>query len=324
MAMIGNTAFASVGANVFSTTNGGATWTPGNGFIERNGGQGLTGSFKLATNGSNIHAVGFDVFTSANTGVLWRKVTTNIQNWLVQALTTNGSTLYAAGFIMPSTASTNIPNKVWMSTNNGSTWTQIFDTNFAITSIAASGENIYVGTNGALYLSKNGGVTWANVSNGIDRNIESIVIKDKTVFVATNLNIYYSKNDGITWRSAREGLPIRTSAYELNVGGNYLFAGTSTGIFRRPLSEFISTHIKENKEEFNCSISPNPASNLLTIKVSDNLIGKKYTINNILGETIKADILTNNSTELNVNNLANGIYFLHLIGTNKTVKFVKE
>jgi Secretion system C-terminal sorting domain len=90
------------------------------------------------------------------------------------------------------------------------------------------------------------------------------------------------------------------------------------------LAELITVGTKENQAILNCAISPNPVSNALIVNCSNELVGKKYTILNVLGEAISTDFLTNNATQIDVNQLANGLYFFNVNGTCKTLKFVKE
>jgi hypothetical protein len=73
-----------------------------------------------------------------------------------------------------------------------------------------------------------------------------------------------------------------------------------------------------------CVVSPNPVSNTLIINCSDGLIGKKIRIDNILGETVLTHTLTGNTTELPVHSLTKGVYILQILGTSKTIKFVKQ
>jgi photosystem II stability/assembly factor-like uncharacterized protein len=328
LAMVGNTAFTSALGKVYSTTNNGTTWAESSTGLTGLGGGGITilPSFILLSNGSNLYAGGYGVFSSTNNGTLWTKGINSIQYWSITALASNGSTIYAAGYdpLGDTTTQGNVRFGVFSSTDNGGTWNQILTTDYSIICLSANGRNIYAGTDNGLFLSQNNGNSWTEVNIGVTSPfINSIATKDNTVFVASD-RIYYSTNNGQNWRPASEGLPTRTGVSKLVVSGNYLFAGANIGIFRRPLNEFISVGIKNNNDELSYSIFPNPVSNTLIINCSEALIGKNYSIKNILGETIQAAILSNNSTQLNVQNFANGIYFLNLIGTNKTVKFVKE
>jgi hypothetical protein len=83
------------------------------------------------------------------------------------------------------------------------------------------------------------------------------------------------------------------------------------------------TAIEQNEADITYMLSPNPVANTLTINCSDALIGKSFEITNILSESFLTHTITDNATELSVHSLPKGIYFLHLVGTSKTIKFVK-
>jgi Secretion system C-terminal sorting domain len=247
--------------------------------------------------------------------------------WRLTSLNRSGDKLFASGYLFKVENGLFLTNYgAFLSTDNGVNWTRILTSANIVGTVLSVGTKLIASTyDGGIIVSNDNGGTWTASNNGLTN------LKTNSLFKYENLlftkaykgGISYSNDNGTTWRSANEGLPTK-SVYKIQVSGNFLLVGTDMGIFRRPLSEFSTVGVKENKEDFNCTVFPNPTSNSLIINASDNLIGKKYAIINILGKTLKANILTNNSTELNVQNLSNGIYFLHVIGTNKTVKFVKE
>ena len=77
-----------------------------------------------------------------------------------------------------------------------------------------------------------------------------------------------------------------------------------------------SNHFSNNK----LSISPNPASNYLT--VSEETTAKQYEIYNVLGAKISEGSFIN-SNQINVENLKNGVYLLKVDNYN-AIKFIKQ
>lgn len=71
-------------------------------------------------------------------------------------------------------------------------------------------------------------------------------------------------------------------------------------------------------------IYPNPVKDILKIKVLDNREVEKILITDIVGKTVVKS--TNNSTEIDVNNLKKGIYFIQIHSKKgiATTKFLKE
>lgn len=71
------------------------------------------------------------------------------------------------------------------------------------------------------------------------------------------------------------------------------------------------------------SLYPNPTNGFLTIKGQfDNL--EKFTIHNLLGQSVQNGIITGNETSINVSDLSNGVYFIKIGNSSKTYKFIKE
>ena len=75
--------------------------------------------------------------------------------------------------------------------------------------------------------------------------------------------------------------------------------------------------------ENNVSIYPNPAQDYIMVKnnFSEN---QTVVIYNVAGQTIMKQEINQNENRLDVAQLANGIYFVHLPETNTTLKWVKE
>jgi ribosomal protein S11 len=114
-------------------------------------------------------------------------------------------------------------NGVYKSTDNGISWIQTTLNNQAIWSLLISGNNIFAGTNGfGIYLSTNNGTSWTHM--GLDnRPIISFAIIGNNIFAGTATSgVYLTTNDGITW--------VQTSlndkvVYSLTPSGNNIFAG---------------------------------------------------------------------------------------------------
>jgi photosystem II stability/assembly factor-like uncharacterized protein len=178
LAMIGNATFAtSDNGRVSITTNNGDSWADATGDF------GYWG-YLLATNGTSLYAGGLGTFTSTNNGVSWTK-SNDLKDWEITDLTSVSSTIYAAADNPLDTSPTGgFRAGVHVSTNNGSTWKQIYSSDYYITTVTAAGGYIYAGTGDGLFVSKDNGVTW--VPNSLNYGfLESLVAKDNAVFAAT-------------------------------------------------------------------------------------------------------------------------------------------
>ena len=75
------------------------------------------------------------------------------------------------------------------------------------------------------------------------------------------------------------------------------------------------------------SIFPNPVSDKLTIKTTNNDLPDSYKIYNVLGQVIKEEFISSQSDlEINTSNYSNGLYFIKITKGNNsaTLRFVKR
>lgn len=82
-----------------------------------------------------------------------------------------------------------------------------------------------------------------------------------------------------------------------------------------------------NIDNTNILIYPNPANNLLNIKLLDNIEKGKYEIHNSLGQKIiEGDLVNSNTNSVDISRLATGVYFIQLTnGLSKSnYRFFKE
>jgi hypothetical protein len=81
----------------------------------------------------------------------------------------------------------------------------------------------------------------------------------------------------------------------------------------------------ENDNLSNIEIYPNPASNILNIKVDAVLIGKNYSLYDNLGKNILGGKLHSEISHINMADLTKGVYFLYIDGKlNQVIKVIKK
>lgn len=134
-------------------------------------------------------------------------------------LVANGRTLLAGG---------GGSYNMYISTDSGSTWTLTGSLTTFITTLAASGTNIYAAAydHGVLRSTDNG-VTWATtgIATGV---VTALAIVGTDVFAGNgDGSIVVSKDSGVTWTTSWVGgSPYSTTVYALTVSGKYLLAST--------------------------------------------------------------------------------------------------
>jgi hypothetical protein len=73
------------------------------------------------------------------------------------------------------------------------------------------------------------------------------------------------------------------------------------------------------------NVYPNPTKSSITITNKTNLVGKKYIITNLVGQTLISGKLNIDETIINLETLQSGLYLLSIDGMNKqSIKVMKE
>jgi hypothetical protein len=214
---------------------------------------------------------------------------------------------------------------VIISTNNGGSWSGVGIglTPYLVHSLAVSGTNIFAGTCGSgVFLSTDGGTNWSTVNNGLaNDSVWSLAISGIKLFAGTNGGIFLSTNNGTSWSAVNTGLSS-TSVAALAVSGSNLFAGTQNGVWRRPLSDLVTSVGRATTEfpahfiltqnypnPFNPSTTINyaiPARARVTLSVF-NMLGQK------VAELVKDEQTAGSySVTFDGTRLASGVYFYRL------------
>jgi hypothetical protein len=141
---------------------------------------------------------------------------------------------------------------ICVSTNNGNSWSWCDSTQErGFAALIASGSTIYAGASfaltgwmGGVFRSTNNGTSWTLIESGglFRHGVGSFAVSGTGLFVGRatywyDEGIFLTTNNGIRWDPA--GLP-ESGVRSLAVHGANLFAGTHTGVWRRPLSEMIT------------------------------------------------------------------------------------
>jgi len=285
-AVCGTNLFAGTyGSGVFLSANNGTSWTAAK--------TGLTNPFINAlavspasdgTGGTNLFAgTNGGVFLSANNGTNWTPVNTGLTNTTVRALAFSGTNLFAG-----------TDGGVFLSANNGTSWTEANTglTNTYVKSLAVSpasdgtgGTNLFAGTyDGGVFLSVNNGTSWTAESTGLmNTDVRALALSPASdgtggtnLFAGTNgSGVFLSTNNGTSWTAESIGLmntdvrALALSPASDGTGGMNLFAGTSGGVWRRPLSEMMtSVETLSTKVPTNSGLDqnyPNPFNPTTTI-----------------------------------------------------------
>ncbi len=123
------------------------------------------------------------------------------------------------------------------------------------------------------------------------------------------------------------GNSTQSNYYQHSVSNSSL----STVFYRLKQTDFDGTYTFSNPISVSCDdnefilVYPNPTTNKLNIKLSEEFIGKPYSIMNSIGQVIWTGKVSNTQIEINLTNLPFGIYYFQLatekgLHTKKVVK----
>ena len=209
---------------VFKSIDGGGNWTSISQIFSSN-----IDHFKIApTNNNKMYlAINGDFWYSTNGGLLWVQSSLNLGGGRINEIAVHPTDPDKIAI-----ATTN-SQKVYLSNDNGQTWSSIL---WDLPNFSSQA------------------LVWQN--NGQDG-----------LYVGMNYGVYYTDNIlGNTWIPFNNGLPnVRINELEINTADNKIYAATyGRGLWR---SNLYNSALSINDFEFNdLSIYPNPASNEVNIK----------------------------------------------------------
>jgi hypothetical protein len=314
----GTNLFAGTSGWVFLSTNSGSSWS------QTATGPGGVSAF--AVSGANLYAGGGNgVYLSTNNGTSWKSVKSGLTNTSVRSLAVSDSNIFAG----------TLGGGVFLSTNNGTKWNAV-NTNLtdgSVYALAFSGSNLFAGTGGGVFLSPDKGASWSSVSAGLESegSVYALAVYGSNLFAGTwSGNVFLSTNNGTTWTSISSNLADMVRA--LAVLNGTLFAGTNNGVWRRPLSEVISTSVETGRVDLPAAFSlaqnyPNPfnPSTVIRYTIPGGGGSRNYeegrktslTVYDILGREVA--VLVNDAKQpgtyevlFNASNLASGVYLYRL------------
>ena len=226
---------------------------------------------------------------------------------------------------------------VYASNDGGLTW---LSANIGLTDLyakcfAKNNSIIYLGTNNGsgLFCSFDSSKSWTTPEFqwGLSDNyLISLDAMNTVLFAATDFRIFYTQDNGNNWHlvntNSIPGPPIHESQFKcIKIFGDYLFAGTSHGIWRCPLS--LTTSIQNNNELDYSSIKlypnyPNPFNPSTKISWQSSVGSwQSLKVYDVLGREVATLVdeyrnAASYEVEFNANSLPSGVYFYQLKAGN--------
>ena len=187
-----------------------------------------------------------------------------------------------------------------------------------------------------IFQTLDGGLNWIDVSGSLPEVAKNEIVFEgglyEGLYIGTDVGVFYKNNTMSDWIRWMDGLPnvIINELEILPSFGKIRAATFGRGIWEGDLASLVGIdEIKTNFE--NISIYPTPTSDILNIDGAKLANGKcNILIANILGQSLREteSKIENNSlqTQLDIHDLAKGIYLLSIISENskQTFKVMKN
>ncbi|MEI8134716.1 MAG: hypothetical protein WCH46_06515 [bacterium] len=191
--------------------------------------------------------------------------------------------------------------------------------------LAGKAHFLFAGSSQGVFRSSDTLLHWDRVFEIADTSwITNITFIDSSVFIVDKCRgIFQSDDFGEHWHDVNNG--ISGNVNTLYLYGDYLFGGTTTGIWRRPLSEFTSM-VEEPAQKINTQfhLLSNPI--ISTADFEFELLTEPATLEifDELGRLIQKAILPRGLSRFSVNieSAPRGIYFARM--GSLEVKFIRE
>lgn len=253
---ISDTLFAA-SEGIFRSVDGGDTWTP-----VRSGLPNRSVNAMLAYNGMVYAGTDTGVYYSSNYGDTWLAGNKGFNSQVISLAQMD--TLLIAGTGNGGTIASGLSNLNWISIKTGITnnYVNALAVSGNLLFAGTSGDGVF--------RSSTRGSLWTPVNNGLtEKHVYGLLSRGSDLFAGTDSGVYISRNNGDDWSNISSGMPDSSTVWTFVVHGTYLYAGLRLGpygVWRRPLSEIVSS-VKEMSEKISFRIYPNPGKGLFSISL---------------------------------------------------------
>ncbi len=277
--------------------------------------------YTLGVSGMNLFAGGSNgIFHSTDNGTTWIAADSGLFGIDgVYSFAAQGPDLYLGGY-----------GGIFLTTNNGSSWAAV-DTGLTdadVNAVIYSGKTLFAGTySGGIFRSTNNGTSWMPSDSGLtwgsSTSVYTFAVSDSDIFAGTwPSGVFLSTDNGDSWSAVNTGLTSR-DVKSLFVLGTNLYAGTyGGGVWRRPLSEMVTSvhkHLRDDPSQILLHQNyPNPfnPSTVISYQLPTyaRVILKVF---DALGREVEALVnerqsAGSHSVVFNATNLPSGVYFYRL------------
>jgi len=208
----------SLSSSLFASTDDGTTWVPDTSLPSD---QIL---FVTVIDSSVFAVTNNGIFHSTNDGTTWDSINGGVMDTVYPGiLVVSGSNLIVSSFF----------HEVFISKDNGMSWTVADDNMPRIASLATNGSNVFVGGEAGVYLSTDNGESWTQTNDTL-MDINTIVTSGSSVFAGRYfwpVPVGVAPTPGGLFRSGLPNQPGGPQVHVLAIHGSDIFAGLDPGLY---------------------------------------------------------------------------------------------
>ena len=294
---------------VGKTINGGVSWTTttlpvgGMGFNDANK------IFFFDNNTGYIVCRGGHIYKTSDQGGTWNELASGTSSDLGSVHFPSSSTGYASLSYSNSILKTTDAGTSWTLINTGQTLS-VFDLYFT------SADTGFLSCSGSKILkTTDGGSNWSLFSLGTNDDLYAIEFTAKNVGYAAGQSgtIIATTSEGLSWFPIASGITQLIYCMDFpsqQIG--YMGASGPPGKIIKTTNGGGILSVADLQENSDFSLFPNPTSYFFSITVKSDLIGSTYNIINQLGGIVQSGKLTTETTKVDINQLAAGVYLIQL------------
>ncbi|WP_289045243.1 T9SS type A sorting domain-containing protein [uncultured Olleya sp.] len=246
---------------------------------------------------------------------------------------------YVNGILIDNTGKITVAigNEVYYSLDDGVTWVNISNglENLANTDLIydlqqdpLNANRLAIATSAGIFMSDNAGVNWTQKTTTIVHNVAFSTVSQGALVASTYnsqasvFQIYYSIDNGTNWQLINNqqllSVASTTSSYYFDQDMVTVFVGTSDLGLMEYNIDLSTLGVPEFTDvDQKITVYPNPASNLINISIKNGGVSQ-VVLYSVTGSKIKT---FNDQSNLDISNLASGIYILQIQDLNKKMFF---
>ncbi len=278
--------------------------------------------FEMAgSNNQSLVIACSDIYRSSDGGSNWATLTVGAPDALtvLKVAPSDDNYIYAS-----------YSRLIYRTTDGGIVWTPIVlnEETGEITDIEIDyydPEHIYATCAGVeeglkVFESYDAGLTWSNLSKNLPNLPANTIAIDSAnpsaMYVGMDVGIYYTDSLMDVWIPFEENLPnVKVTDLQIQYASQKLRAATyGRGVWESPMFPTLLTSTYKNLVN-KLTVYPNPASDLIQIKLNKNVISPSTSISlmNVAGVEMHSETnIKSKKVSIDVKNLAAGTYFLKI------------